>query len=88
MWPLWTTEISGNGRAQKGWEWATSTSDSVAIRVWPMAWLPSKPAKGDERSTSFASPTSFTISIERPIEKTSTCGSASTWSVRSPRSPS
>ena len=80
--------MSGNGRAQNGCEWATSTTDSVAMRVWPIAWLPSKPENGEERSTSFASPTSFTISIERPIENTSTCGSASTWSVRSPRSPS
>src|SRR5215831_10352973 len=48
-----------------------STSDSVAMRVWPMAWVPMKPGRRYWLATRAASPRSLISSSPWPMERIS-----------------
>ncbi len=65
-----------------------STSDSVAIRAWPMAWVPTNSPSPYSSETVSASPRSLTISSERPSDSTSVWRTRSTPSTSGFRSPS
>ncbi len=64
-----------------------STSDSVAIRTWPMACVPVNAPSEYCSPTASASPRSLTISSELPIDSTSALGTSSMKSTSVFRSP-
>src|SRR5437764_228787 len=58
--------MSENGYAQYGWAPEMSTSDSVAIRTWPIAWVPVNPFSRYRSATLSAWLRFLTISSDGP----------------------
>ncbi len=59
------------------------TADSVAMRVWPRAWVPFSSRSAKAETTSAGSPTSLKISIVSPELTTPTSGWVSRSQARS-----
>ena len=58
------------------------TADSVAMRVWPIPWLPPILATSKRAATSLGRPTSLKISIDSPADMTFTFGRRCASAVR------
>ena len=68
---------------EKGWLCSVVTALSVAMRVWPMAWLPAMSASSKRRTTSRGRPFSLKISIVLPADISRRSGwcSRSQWRI-------
>ena len=67
---------------EKGCEPAIVTADSVAMRVWPMACEPVRPASLRREATLSGSPTPLKISIDWPWLRTVAAGTLSISHLR------